>query len=225
MFHCPRIDATPRNWPAVEAAFAAIPTLPLRQAWREPRQPEFRPARAALAHSPDALCAFITLEDDDVFNPVTGFNQPAFLQGDVVELFILPQGMERYCEIHATPQGALLQLRLPTGWRQMSPPPFQGNAWDQTIATPVSEVLARTDPGGWSAFLAIPFELLGAFPQAGATWRAAVCRYDYTQGRPEPILSSTATFLRLDFHQTESWNRLVFTYGLRKNEDLQELSW
>lgn len=208
--HCPRFDAIPRDWPEIDAAFASLPGTSLRQAWRESPEPGFRPALARLAHHADALWVEAELEDDDVFNPVTGFNQPAFLQGDVVEVFVLPEGMDRYGEIHAAPTGAVLQLRFPVGWRQKEKPPFEGNPWDHGIAEPVTKVTTRLTPAGWSAFLVIPFALLGAVPQPGSVWFVSVCRYDYTRGRAKPVLSSTSALPRVDFHQTDCWNRLVF---------------
>ncbi|MEI8233182.1 MAG: hypothetical protein WCH57_00685 [Verrucomicrobiota bacterium] len=209
-FGCPRWERAPGDWAAIDAAFAGIPGLPLRQAWRESAEPRFRSAVARMAHTAEALLVEVELEDVDVFNPVSVFNEPAFMQGDVVEVFLLPAGIDRYIEIHATPTGGVFQLRCTVGWRARCIPGAPLDFRDRLVASPVAKVLTRRTPGGWSAFLEIPFALAEAFPEPRAAWRAAVCRYDYTRGEEKPVLSSTAAFPKVDFHLPDCWNRLVF---------------
>ncbi|MDD5350439.1 MAG: hypothetical protein PHQ12_09535 [Chthoniobacteraceae bacterium] len=211
-FVCPRLERTPEDWPAMDAAFAGIPGVPLRQAWLEGAEPRFRPAVAKMARTAEAMLAMVELEDVDVFNPVSEFNAPAFLRGDVVEIFVLPAGTSRYVELHATPEAALLQLRWTVGWRRRSRPGAPLDLRESLITSPVARALTRRTSGGWSAFLAVPFALMEAAPQAFEEgWRASVCRYDYTRGEEKPVLSSTSAFARVDFHQADCWNRLVFT--------------
>ncbi|MDD5262800.1 MAG: hypothetical protein PHD76_13220 [Methylacidiphilales bacterium] len=208
-FKCPKLPSIPLNWPDVDAAFDGVPGLDFRQAWRETPEARFRPAVARLAYHDRGLCVLAELEDIDVFNPVSGFNQPAFLEGDVVEVFV-HSNVDRYYEIHAAPNGALLQLKLPVGWQKMTPSPFKGNPWDDAIASPVTRVMTRLTSNGWSAFLDIPFELLNAHPKSGSLWSFAICRYDYTKGWPDPVLSSSAALSKIDFHQITNWDQLVF---------------
>jgi hypothetical protein len=200
---CTPIVSSVADWPDIDAAFAERPDLPLLQPWRCSPEEDFRPAFARMGYIEGAFCVKVELEDNDVFNPVTGFNEPAYKSGDVVEVFIYALGNPRYCEIHSTPGGSLLQLRF----RVEQPRIPQV---DSLVASPVSRVLTRRTPAGWSAYLEIPSKITGAYPRAGAKWRVAVCRYDYTRGRARPVLSSTAALTKVDFHQIENWTPVVF---------------
>jgi len=209
-FQCPLWAQAPADWAAIEAAFAGVPGLPLRQAWREDAEPGFLGGVARLARTVDALLVAVELEDADVFNPVEAFNEPAFLRGDVVEVFLLPAGTDRYIELHTTPDGVLFQLRCTVGWRARCIPGAPLDFRDRLVASPVAKVLTRRTSAGWSAYLEIPLALTEGLPLPGAVWRACVCRYDYTRGREQPVLSSTSALTKLDFHQTGCWDRLVF---------------
>jgi hypothetical protein len=198
---CARLETAPSDWPSVDAAFARLPRLPLGQAWLQEPEPGFRPAFARFGWREGWLYVEVEMEDRDVFNPVSRFNEPAYLKGDVVEVFLRAEGGPYYCELHSTPGGSLFQLRFLSAQPRVS----------RTLVTrPVARALTRQTGGGWSACLEIPYELPGARPRPGAEWFGAVCRYDYTRGEPAPVLSSTAAFAKRDFHQLECWNRIVF---------------
>ncbi|XHR29373.1 MAG: hypothetical protein ACFUZC_02185 [Chthoniobacteraceae bacterium] len=205
MTPCPCFPiATPlEEWSDIDAAFAQAPDLPLLQPWRATPEESFRPAFARLGYAEGVFCVKVELKDDDVFNPISGFNEPAYKSGDVVEVFAYALGNPRYCEIHTTPGGSLLQLRF----RVDQPRIPQA---DSLVAAPVSRVLTRRTPAGWSAFFEIPSKITGSFPRPGGEWRVAVCRYDYTRGRARPVLSSTAALGKVDFHQIENWTPIVF---------------
>lgn len=209
-FRCPLWQQAPADWAAVEAVFVGVPGLPLHQAWREDAEPGFLGGAARMARTADALLVAVELEDADVFNPVSAFNEPAFLRGDVVEIFLLPEGTDRYIELHTTPDGVLFQLRCTVGWRARCVPGAPLDFRDRLVALPVAKVLTRRTSAGWSAYLEIPFALTESVPLPRAVWRASVCRYDYTRGREQPVLSSTSALTKLDFHQTDCWDRLVF---------------
>ena len=209
-FACPFLSQTPPDWDALAAAFAGQPGLPLRQAWRAEPEPGLRAGIAKAAYTAEALLVYAEMKDDDVFNPVAGFNEPAFLKGDVVEIFVLTEGAERYAEIHSTPEGSVMQLRFAPGWRAEQPPGAPVDFQSRFIVSPVTQVRTRKTAAGWSALLEIPFALLEARPRPGAPWRMAVCRYDYTRGQERPVLSSTAALPRIDFHLPDFWNPVVF---------------
>lgn len=209
VFQCPLLGREPGEWPSIEVAFASVAGIPLLQGWRGQPEEGFRRGWAKMARTEEALLVLAELEDDDVFNPVSALNEPAFLRGDVVELFVLPAGTDRYVELHSTPDGALLQLRWTVGWRDGAVPGTVPDLAQNLIASPVAKALTRRTPRGWSAFLAIPFALIG-FRPGDAPWHGAVCRYDYTRGAAAPVLSATAPFRRVDFHHAALWNRVVF---------------
>ena len=198
---CPRLASAPEGWPAIDAAFAGLPALPFGQAWLGELEPRFRPASARFAWREGCLCVKVDLQDDDVFNPVTRFNEPAFLKGDVVEIFALAPGGRHYCEVHSTPGATVYQVRF------LTERPRESLAF---IASPAARAVTRKTGEGWSAYLEMPFELAEAAPAPGQQWRVAVCRYDYTRGQPQPVLSSTAPLTEPNFHQLERWNRIVF---------------
>lgn len=199
---CPLLGSPPRGWSAIDAAFRGLPELPpLSQAWRSGLEPGFRPASARFAYREGCLCVKAELQDDDVFNPITRFNEPAYLKGDVVEVFIRAPGNAHYCEIHSTPGAAVFQARFLVAQPKTSL---------ALVAAPAARALTRKTANGWSAYLEIPFELPGAVPKPGETWTMAVCRYDYTRGQAGPVLSSTAALTEINFHQLEQWNTVVF---------------
>ncbi len=100
-----------RDWDALRRAFRGRPVFELGQPWRAEPEPLFAAGQARVALSGMSLAIFATLRDRDVFNPVEHFNVPAFPHGDVIEVFLQPEGQAAYYEFHVTPGGALLQLR------------------------------------------------------------------------------------------------------------------
>ena len=207
------LKIAPQGWSEIEAMLPLAEGIPLQQSWIAEPEPEFRPARARIAWTDQALLVHADLVDEHPFNPMNKFNEPAFSVGDVLEVFIHPVGTEQYVEIHTTPEGALLQLGFPLNWRALAARgEFNSDIYKLGIPTPVSEVLVRHTTDGWEAFLAIPFELIGAKPEIGGVeWTLSICRYDYARGDKHPIISSTSVMPVSDFHLTEYWSPLRFT--------------
>lgn len=54
------------------------------------------------------------------------------------------------------------------------------------------------------------FAASGGRPAAGAQWRFALCRYDYSVAFESPELSSSAPLTKPDFHRYEDYGRLEF---------------
>lgn len=204
------VGREPRNSEQVEEMFARLPALALRQPWPGVSE-HFRPGQAKIAHTRDALLVLTEFHDEDVFNPVTGFNQPAYEFGDVAEVFVLPSRRERYVEVHSTPDGEICQFAFRLGQITVlrenpeSMKPGEEYAWD-----PRAAALTWQTATGWSALISVPFSLIGAVPLPSAEWRLAICRYDYTRGQSRPVLSTTANLPKPDFHLTEFWNPLKF---------------
>jgi hypothetical protein len=66
---------------------------------------------------------------------------------------------------------------------------------------------------GWTVEGRIPwtaFEPTGGKPAAGARWRFALCRYDYSVAFEHTETSSTAPLTKPDFHRYEDYGELVF---------------
>jgi len=64
----------------------------------------------------------------------------------------------------------------------------------------------------WQALVEIPaaavLDRSGALP--GSQWHFSFCRYDYTRGHPEPVISSTSALALPDFHRLAEWGTLNF---------------
>lgn len=210
-FSCPFFASEPADRAAIESAFAGLPALPLYQSWRESPAEGFRPGWAQTAFTDDALLVLARFEDEDIFNPVTAFNEPAYEFGDVCEVFVAPEGVGRYAEIHVTPAGALWQVSFPEGWIAAHWTGVDvGPVEDLYVWEPKTRVQTWIEGSTWSAFLAVPFALLGASPSENSRWRISICRYDYTRGKEAPVESSTSQLPKFNFHLCDSWNAISF---------------
>jgi len=90
-------------------------TVELRQGWYRETEPFFRPGRVRTGWTRTTLIVAAELEDADIFNPTTAFNDPAFTTGDVFEIFLRPETQEAYYEFHISPHNQQFQLRIPSG--------------------------------------------------------------------------------------------------------------
>ena len=66
---------------------------------------------------------------------------------------------------------------------------------------------------GWSVEGLIPwsdFTATGGRPEVEATWKFALCRYDYSTKFEEPDLSSSARLTEPNFHRYENYDLLRF---------------
>ena len=189
----------------------------MRQAWRAEPEPDLLPARVRVGWSESAMLVEAELSDRDIFNPITEFNQTAFNNGDVFEIFLRPEWQTPYFEFHITPSNQLLQLRFADA-QQVRQLPSVGTLderlagkkiWDQRIT---SSVRVEAAAQRWLVSVAIPFAMVvetGAM-QPGARWLCSFCRYDHTRGRSAPVLSSTSPHAQCNFHRQEEWQPIEF---------------
>jgi hypothetical protein len=70
----------------------------------------------------------------------------------------------------------------------------------------------QPEQGQWHVYAEIPAILVcgAAKLPADKPWRFSFSRYDYTQGRPEPVISSSSPHAQPDFHRREEWGTLSF---------------
>jgi hypothetical protein len=201
-------------WAAIAAAFGGADGCTLWQAWRDAPEALFRPATVRVGWTAERLLVYAELADDDIFNPVTVFNEPSFMQGDVFELFLRPSGQDAYYEFHITPLNQRLQLRIPSeaAFRAPKPSPGIPADWFQGQRQIDSRVAVDAAAGLWRVLAGVPLDWVaeGGRPRRGTEWRFSFSRYDYTRGRPDPVLSSTSAHTRVDFHRQCEWGRLVF---------------
>jgi hypothetical protein len=205
-----------RDWDSLRRAFRGRPMLELGQGWLPETEPLFAAGEARVALSGMSLAIFAALRDRDVFNPVEHFNVPAFPHGDVIEVFLQPEGQAAYYEFHVTPGGALLQLRWPSpmrglglDWTALADPllPYKVSRWRARART-------RRSRQGWEVCLEIPLRHVfeDSAPWDGSRLRVNVARYDHTRGRLRPVLSATAPLREPDFHRSEEWSRLELRF-------------
>ena len=204
------------SWEAVDTVFRDAPACAMRQAWLPAPEPAFRPATVRTGWRPDALHVLADLDDADIFNPETRFNEPSFQVGDVFEMFLRPGGQDAYYEIHVTPQNQKFQLRVPfeNAVFQVKPPPgaFLPPDWMVRLTVVESRVSIRAERERWRVLAVIPFALVvergGVAP--GTPWRFSFSRYDYTRGAARPVLSSTSPHREVSFHRQREWGTLRF---------------
>jgi len=212
---CGRITETKLDsWTRIEAAFSSAEPVGMRQFWRDTPEDGFLPAEVRTGWTAQSLLVYAVLEDADMFNPVTEFNEPAFTHGDVFEIFLRPAGQTTYYEFHVSPRNQRFQLQIPSGDAFKTPKAEPGlpKAWFLNEWQIASQVRLEPQLQLWSVLAEIPIARVtgnrGA--KAGDHWLFSFSRYDYTQGCPKPVLSSTSHHTVLNYHRQEEWGRLVF---------------
>ena len=179
--------------------------LPLRQSWLPEPEPGFQPGEVRVGWTPDAFQVNAVLTDRDVFNPETRFNAPAFLEGDVFEIFVQPPGAETYFEFHVGPGNQLFQLRIPSS-AEFYAARDSGIRQDWLIQD--SKINSEVDlgPGFWRVTADIPASIMDVERIGqGQAWKMSFCRYDANRSPDALFLSSTSPIKELDFHRSSEW--------------------
>lgn len=173
-----------------------------------------RGTRARLLWDDDALYLFATMPDAELRAFGTQRNDRLW-EGDVFELFFKPHDdRPEYYEFQVNPRSVILELAFPRrgfDFKTLAARPPLGFA-------AVAVVDGTLDHPGdrdrsWSVEGRIPWSIFtpsGGRPQPGATWRFALCRYDYGPQGTEPILMSSAPLTQKSFHRYEDYGRLRF---------------
>ena len=206
----------PDSWESIAHAFREAPSCRLQQAWLSQSQPELRPGLVRTGWTDEALIVFAELEDDDIFNPVTGLNEHSYKHGDVFEMFLRPTSQDAYYEFHVGPQNQKFQMRVPSAADFDAPRGGSGipPAWMISHRQIETRVEVCAEGGRWKVLAAIPFDMVaeGGAPQPGSQWLFSFCRYDYHRQRPEPVLSSTSPHHQpVSFHSQAEWGVLTFS--------------
>lgn len=187
------------------------------QAWLPKPEANWKPAVVRAGWTARGLRVEAELDDLDVFNPARDFNEVAYTQGDVFEIFVRPEAQEAYFEIHITPENQVLQLRFANaaaieklrdnglGKDLLAP----HKVWQPRIA---SETRVDVAQAKWIVRAEVPFALaLEKGPmKPGERWFCSFCRYDYTRGERQPVLSSTSPHAKCNFHRQQEWRPIVF---------------
>ena len=213
--NCPRATSFDLDdLDAARKAFEKSPPVNFRQHWLSDPQEDFYPARVRTAWTDVALLVFAELDDADIFNPSREFNAPAFKHGDVFEVFLRPIEQDAYYEFHVAPDNQKFQLRVPSATAFRERPkgdiPEEWLIQNQIIE---SRTKIQNLDQRWLVLAAIPFAMVAEArnPKPGSQWLFSFSRYDYYQGNPTPILSSSSSHhLPVSFHRQEDWGLLTF---------------
>ena len=157
--------------------------------------------------TPEGFVVWAELEDRDIFNPVRKFNEPAFLKGDVFEIFMRPEACETYYEFHITPCNQLFQYRIPSA-AAFRAQRRNGICQEWLMSSSVLESSTEIDQlkKQWQVSVNIPMEKLGRSPlKEHDRWNFSFCRYDYSRNREQPVLSSVSPLKKVDFHDQSCW--------------------
>ncbi len=170
--------------------------------------------RARLLWDDDALYFAATMTDSELRSFGTKRNDTLW-EGDVFELFFKPaEERPEYYEFQVNPRSVILELpfsRRGENFATLAAKPTLGMS---AIATADGTVNQPGDQDrGWAVEGRIPwsaFAPTGGRPEPGASWRFALCRYDYGPEGTKPQLMSSAPLRRASFHRYEDYGRLRF---------------
>lgn len=203
------------DFDATKRAFAGSHLLEMGQSWLDSPEPGLMKSRVSVGARDDALWLFAEMGDRDIFNPVCTFNQPAFTEGDVFELFLGKTGANPYYEFHVTPDNCCLGLLFPDS-KAVVDIRKAGGALSELDRFKVRDEIFRSwveikrEDQIWRVLLCIPLApVLGSAPPKGSRIDFSCCRYDYTRGVSTPTLSSTSPYTACDFHRRGEWRTLV----------------
>ena len=195
----------------IRQAFRDATPCSLGQAWLAAAEPDFRPTIVRAGWRGESLLVFAELTDEDIFSRATALNQRTWEMGDAFEVFLRPVEQTAYVEFHVTPNNQRLQLRIP------SEPAFraaQKSGLIEPFLIPGNAIRSWTWvlPGQWCVLVEVGHVVVceKLRPLPGSEWLFSFCRYDYTRGRPEPVISSSSPHQIADFHRQQEWGRLTF---------------
>ena len=202
---------------SLEKFLQSRPLLALKQHWRKSPEADLDSGFVSAAWDKEYLYIRATLSDRDIFNSLVGFNLPFYQKGDIFEILIRSRDSEAYFEFQITPQNQVLQLLFPCG-SSLSDFKDSGADMDQLIETfKVSQRIVETQAevnqakNIWTVLVKIPAQALASDSQLWPddSLRVSFCRYDYTRGKADPVLSSTSDHSIRNFHRQEEWRAMT----------------
>ncbi|MBN1126609.1 MAG: carbohydrate-binding family 9-like protein [Sedimentisphaerales bacterium] len=174
-----------------------------------------RITQAMLLWKNSHLCFAVVCKDDDVWS-YTDQHDGKLWNGDVVELFIKPfVDKPVYYELEFSPNETVFDARFMDG--RTGGLNASNLAWESEaiVACNVVGTPDRHEDQDicWVLEAAIPLKAFsgdGCVPANGTQWTFAVCRYDYSRTRPNPLLMMSSPGARNGFHSHEVYKPLRF---------------
>lgn len=211
---CPELSAfDPADLTDVIRALGHAPALVMDQSWRREIETDFAPATVWTGWREETLFVFAELSDADAFTSATGPNQRLWELGDSFEIFLRPENQIAYTELQIAPNNQRLHLRFANA--EALEHARKTNSLAHALAPEIgfkSRIWIRPEMRRWYVLAEIPATIINDHPDAlaGTTWHCSFCRYDYTRGRSQPVISSTSPLTRPDFHRQAEWGTLKF---------------
>jgi len=171
---CPELPPIdPADLDGIARAFQGAPVFPLRQAWRAEPEPGFQPGTVRAGWRGRALYVFAELTGARATTSASRSNERLWELGDVLEIFLRPDGQKAYSEFQIAPNNLQLQLRY-AGAEALA----QGRRTNSIAAALVHQInfksrtWTRLEAGCWRVLAEIPaaavLDVPGPLP--GATW-------------------------------------------------------
>jgi hypothetical protein len=181
--------------------------------WQQ--RPAKSATRARLLWDDKNLYFSADMDDADLYADVKQHNDRTW-ENDVFELFFKPaQDRLTYYELQVNAANTRLELFLPSrgagGYRRFAPTTRFGMESAVRLQGTLNDW--RDADKGWAVEGSIPWSAFapsGGRPKSGATWKFALCRYDYSVAFDRPETSSTAPLTQPDFHRYEDYGELTF---------------
>lgn len=213
-YECPELSfSAPLSLEKAIQLFQNAQPCPLRQSWLPKEEPGFACAVVRAGWQAQSLLVFAEMTDVDIYNDATEFDTRLWEFGDVFEMFLRPSEQSSYMELHVTPQNRQMQLRYPgaEGVERVR----KGAGLDEFMIRDGafrSATWVRPEEKKWFVYAEIPSSLVCEKPGqlAGSRWHFSFCRYDYTRGCSEPVISSTSLLQKPDFHRQSEWGEIHF---------------
>ncbi len=170
--------------------------------------------QARLVWDDDALYFAATMTDTELRAFGTQRNDRLWL-GDVFELFFKPLAdRPEYYEFQVNPRSTILELAFPKrgfDFATLAARPPMGMAAVAVVDGTLDQPGDRDN--GWTVEGRIPWSVFaptGGRPEPGASWRFALCRYDYGPEGTKPVTMSSAPLTQPSFHRYEDYGLLSF---------------
>ena len=159
------------------------------------------------------LYILASLKDSDIVQTSREHQTLSLKTGDMIKVFLVPEGKRSYWEIDGTPWNRAATLFHPwLGHRRDD----QRKTEDGILTGVMIHGSINTDDNvdsGWDIEMAIPRELIekaGEKFEPGKEWKILLCRSNCGANLPSPQISSTPRLPRQDHHLIEYYSKLKF---------------
>lgn len=182
------------------------------QSWLPVAQDEFGPGVVYTGWKDSDFFVFAELTDRDIHTLAKKSGERLWRLGDTFEIFLCRPGEEMYYEFHVAPNNVKMQLRFPDS--QAAEAVGRTERFEDLMMHGddfVSWTWVKPEIQRWFVLGRVSGKLLEPTGElAGARWSFSFCRYDYTRGEEEPVISSTSAYTKPSFHRRQEWGTIRF---------------